>query len=148
MNFKKKFGDRVHQSLFFDRARRQAENIAASPDKLNELVNLADKKASEKGRGVLGEAWDALATCFRMIRAYARGQYRKIPWKTLVALVGTVIYFLMPLDFIPDILLGLGFADDAALILWMVKFFKSDMDRFLEWEVKNAGLSHEDREEL
>lgn len=134
MNFKKNLGNRVRKSAFFTRAMRQAEKIADNPDMLNDLVSKANKKAEAKGRSALGDAWIALGTCFRMLQAYARGQYRKIPWKTLVALVGAVVYFLMPLDFIPDILLGIGFADDAALLLWVIKSFKEDMDRFMVWE--------------
>jgi len=144
MKDKKNLGDRVHQSLFFSRAMRRAEKIAGNPDMLNDLISKADQKAFEKGRGVLGEAWTALGACFRMLRAYARGRYRKIPWKTLVAMVGTVVYFLMPFDFIPDILLGFGFADDAALILWVIKAFQNDMDRFLRWEAENPEIRNPD----
>jgi uncharacterized membrane protein YkvA (DUF1232 family) len=31
-------------------------------------------------------------------------------------LLAAIAYFIIPLDFIPDIIVGLGFADDAALV--------------------------------
>jgi len=134
MNGKKSFENRIYESRFFRNAKSKAEKIANNPDLLNDLILQADKKASEKGRGVLGEAWDSLGTCSRMLRAYARGEYRKLPWKTLVAVVGTLVYFVMPMDFIPDFLIGFGYTDDMALILWTVKSMKDDIEKFSQWE--------------
>ena len=134
MKDKKGFEKRVTESRFFKDAKRKAEKIAKNPERLNDLIQEADKKASEKGRSVLGDAWDSLATCSRMLRAYARGEYRKIPWKTLVAIIGAMVYFVMPLDFIPDFIFGLGFTDDVALILLTVKSIRDDIENYGKWE--------------
>jgi len=134
MKGKATFEKRIYQSRFFKSAKQKAEGIANNPELLNDLIHKADKKAVEKGRTVLGDAWDSLNTCFRMLRAYARGSYRKIPWKSLVAVVGAIVYFLMPLDFIPDLIFGIGFADDVALILWTVKSIQGDIEMYTEWE--------------
>lgn len=134
MNGKKNFEKRIYESRFFRDAKFKAEEISCNPKLLNDLIVKADKKALEKGRGVLGESLDTLMTFSRMLKAYAGGQYRKIPWKTVVAIVGAVVYFVMPLDFIPDFILGLGFTDDVALLLWTMKWFKSDVEEFSRWE--------------
>ncbi len=134
MKDKKSFEKRVSESRFFKDAKRKAEGIAKNPELLNDLIQKADKKALEKGRSVLGEAWDSLDTCFRMLRAYARGDYRIIPWKTLVAIVGAMVYFIMPFDFIPDFIFGFGFTDDVALILFTVKSLKDDIENYAKWE--------------
>jgi uncharacterized membrane protein YkvA (DUF1232 family) len=134
MNAKKSFENRIFNSRFFKNAQIKAEKIAQNPELLNELIHQADKKALEKGRGILGEAWDSVVISVRMLRAYVRGDYRKIPWKTLVAIVGAMVYFIMPLDFIPDFIFGLGITDDVALILWTMKSIKNDIDQFSRWE--------------
>lgn len=82
-------------------------------------------------------------TLFRMLRAYGSGAYKKIPFKTLIATVTSVVYFVMPLDFIPDILLLFGFMDDAALIAWTVKSIKTDIDQFSAWETDQAKKKDE-----
>lgn len=139
----KSFEQRIYESRFFRSAKIKAEGISNNPDLLNDLIRKADGKASEKGRGVLGDAWGSLNTCFRMLGAYARGEYRKIPWKSLVAIVGALIYFVMPLDFIPDVILGLGFTDDVALILWTVNSIKGDIDQFSQWEERDGEFEVE-----
>ncbi|NOY69708.1 MAG: DUF1232 domain-containing protein [Deltaproteobacteria bacterium] len=131
---KKTFGERISKSRIYEQAKGKASEIIKNPEKFRALLEKAEDKASAQGRGVLGEVWDTLATCLRMLKAYAGGQYREIPWKGLVAIVGAVIYFVMPLDFIPDFILGFGFVDDVALIAWTVKSIRTDIDRFAAWE--------------
>jgi uncharacterized membrane protein YkvA (DUF1232 family) len=140
VNAKNFFAKQVYDSRFFKEAAQKARDISENPEQLNALLVQADKKAREKGRGALGESWDTLMTFSRMVKAYAAGNYRKVPWKTLVAVVGAIVYFIMPLDFVPDIILGLGFADDAALLLWIMRWFKKDMDEFLVWEEEIKGI--------
>jgi len=124
----------VPKSRFFKNARSKAENIINNPEKLQELLNQADQKANIKGKGLVGEAREFLAASFRLLRAYATGQYRQTPWKSLLAITAAVVYFVMPLDVIPDLILGLGFFDDVALIMWTLKSIRTDMDRFASWE--------------
>ncbi len=132
---KKEFiAKQVLGSRFYKTAAQKARDISDNPELLDDLMDQVDKKARDKGRAVLGESWDSLMMFFRMIRAYAGGRYRKIPWKTLVGIVGTLVYFVMPFDVVPDIILGIGFMDDAALLLWTMRCFKQDMDAFAAWE--------------
>ncbi len=126
-------GKKVEKSSFYKTAKSAASEYAHSPKKLNELLDKAAKKAqSSKGR--LQEVWDSLLTCFRLLRAYATGRYRDIPWASLLSIVAAVIYFVMPLDLIPDFILSLGLIDDAVLLAWILSSLKNDIDHFIEWE--------------
>lgn len=129
----------VKKGLFFRRARRRAERYLHEPEKLRALVDRASRKAGEHV-GALEPIRERLAACFRLIKAYARGRYRTIPWNSLLILVAAVVYFVMPIDAIPDFILGLGLLDDAALLGWALKTFKSDIDVFLEWEAGQEDL--------
>jgi uncharacterized membrane protein YkvA (DUF1232 family) len=53
-------------------------------------------------------------------------------------IVGSVVYFVMSVDFILDFIVGLGFAEDAAILGWTIKTFESGIDDFIEWEEKLA----------
>lgn len=89
----------------------------------------------------LGEHSDAMAqirgdfqTMLRMVRAWAARDYRTVPWKTLVYIVAAIIYFVNPVDLIPDVLAGIGFIDDAAVAAAVVRAVHEQLLAFREWE--------------
>ena len=43
------------------------------------------------------------------------------PFKVRGALLGALAYFVMPMDVVPDIVAGLGYTDDAAVLLGTVR---------------------------
>jgi uncharacterized membrane protein YkvA (DUF1232 family) len=134
-------GRKVSQTRFFKEAKAKALEFADNPDKLSNLVEKAREKAQDKKSGPIGEVYDSLMLFFRLLIAYAKGDYREIPWKSLIAIIGSVVYFMMPLDFIPDFILAIGFIDDAALIGWTVKSIAEDIKQFSIWEQAKAAES-------
>jgi len=140
---KKISGENVEESSSYRSAKSKASEYANDPDKLNDLLDKAARKADSK-KGPLAEVWNSLMACLRLLRAYATGQYRDIPWGSLVSIIATVIYFVMPVDLIPDFLLGFGFIDDAALIGWILGSVKGDIERFIEWETTNPSSKQDD----
>lgn len=136
-------GKKVEKSSSFKSAQNAASEYAENPKKLNALLDRALKKAhSSKQR--LTEVWDSLLASFRLLRAYATGRYRDIPWTSLVSIVAAVIYFVMPLDMIPDFILALGLIDDAALLGWILSSLKSDIDNYIEWEKTQSANAEND----
>ena len=125
-------------SRAFNQAKSKAAEYINDSAKLNELIDKASKKATDK-IGVLGTVWTQLTACFRLIRAYAKGSYREVPWHSLMMIVASVIYFIMPIDLVPDFIVGFGLLDDAALLGWTMKTFSADIDGFLEWESEQAS---------
>ncbi len=51
-----------------------------------------------------------------LLAAYYAVLDRNTPTAVRATLVGALAYFIVPLDFVPDLLLGLGFTDDAAIL--------------------------------
>ena len=51
-----------------------------------------------------------------LLAAYYCAFDKETPRHVQAALLGAVAYFILPFDFIPDFIAGLGFADDAALV--------------------------------
>lgn len=77
----------------------------------------------------------------RLIKAYATGNYRDIPWKTLLMIVAAIVYFVNPLDLIPDIVPLTGLTDDFAILLWVYNSVSSEINKFLNWEKNKIGQS-------
>jgi uncharacterized membrane protein YkvA (DUF1232 family) len=124
-------------SKSYEKAKSKAEEYIKSPDKLGKLVTDATEKANRKN-GPLKEVWISLMACFRLIKAYSNGSYKKIPWQSLFMIVASVVYFVMPVDLIPDFLAGFGLLDDAALLSWTIRTFAADIDAFIQWESQSV----------
>ena len=56
-----------------------------------------------------------------LVAAYYCAFDRNTPRHVQLSLLGALAYFVMPFDAIPDMLLGLGFADDAAVLATAVR---------------------------
>ena len=102
------------------------------------LAAQAAKKA-QKNKAALQKVWDDLLTLTRLLRAWARREYTTVPWRTLVAVVAALIYFLNPFDLIPDFLPTLGLVDDATLVALVVASISEDLARFHEWEAEQGA---------
>lgn len=118
----------------FQKAKSKAEEYARDPEKAKKLVNEAMKKAKGKNKGPLGEVWRYLTALIRLTRAYFNKNYTDVPWQTIVLAIAALIYFVSPIDFIPDFIPGVGYLDDAGVISIVVASIKADLDNFLEWE--------------
>ena len=77
---------------------------------------------------------EKLALLGRIGKAYALGHYRDIPWKSILAVVLAILYFVNPLDLIPDMIPVAGLTDDVGVILWVYGSVSKEIRKFLEWE--------------
>jgi len=138
-------GEQVEHSASYRQAKNRASDYAEDPKKLNDLLDRATRKANAR-RGPLGEIWENLMACLRLLRAYASGRYKNIPWASLLSIIAAVVYFVMPTDLIPDFLLGFGYIDDAALLSWIFTAVSSDVQNFLDWEQAGTEVGPDDAE--
>lgn len=77
--------------------------------------------------------------------ATVRGQYRQLNPRALLAVVAALLYFLSPLDMIPDWLPGVGLLDDLAVLAWVVRHWQAELDAFKLWR---DAQSRETRQSL
>lgn len=68
-----------------------------------------------------------------LLVAWVRGDYRGLSSQALVSVVAALLYFLSPVDLVPDWLLGVGFLDDLAVLAWVVRRWQSEIDAFKVW---------------
>jgi len=87
-----------------------------------------------KGSGRLNRFATDIRLMFSLIRDYWQGHYRAVPWKTIAAVAGALLYVMNPLDLIPDLILGIGFIDDAGVVALCLKLAESDLHRYAAWK--------------
>ena len=115
----------------------KAKEYINKPEKTDVLLKDAGKKA-DQNKGALAEIWDNLQLLFDLLGAWRRGEYRKIPTRSIVTIIASIIYFVSPIDLVPDFLIGLGIVDDAAVIGFVLKQISVDLDSFRIWKEVNG----------
>jgi uncharacterized membrane protein YkvA (DUF1232 family) len=123
-------------NAYFKKAKRRASGILQDPKRLRRLLAAAGEKLRHLRNDTEGmQTLRSQANTFiRMIRAYQTGKYKRTPWKSLLLITAGIIYFVSPLDLIPDFIPVLGFMDDITVLLWIVNSVGKDVDSFKEWE--------------
>lgn len=119
----------------FDQAKERASKILSQPERINRLLNTSKEKLSrlelkeQDFKGILG----MIRTFIRMLKAFKAGQFA-IPWATIIMIVAALVYFVVPLDMLPDFIPIAGYIDDFTVILAIFKKVKEDVVAFQVWE--------------
>ena len=123
-----------------EKTKSKAEEYVRDPEKSKQLLEEALKKAKEKekSKGPLADLWNSLTALLRLLQAYIRHEYTDIPWGSIVMVVVAIIYFVSPIDLIPDWIPIAGYIDDAAVIAFVIRQIKVDLDNFLKWEAEQT----------
>jgi len=113
---------------------KQVDIIVRQEQKVVELLKNVVRKLSNLAHNPKVQKLTAPVQIFiRMIKAHFNGQH-KIEFSTLGLIVLALVYFISPIDLIPDFLGFIGFADDLSVILAVYAKIKDEVDKFLEWE--------------
>lgn len=128
------------RNIFFNAAVEKAARLAGKPGRLLTLTGkLTTRLARVDWRALKKEDIEArFKTLGRMVRAYATGRYREVPWKAFIIVVAAVVYFLNPLDLIPDFIPGLGLTDDFAVLAWVYQTVSDEVEKFEAWEKSSS----------
>jgi uncharacterized membrane protein YkvA (DUF1232 family) len=131
---------RVLSSVFFKNANVKAGKMMGKSVLILNLLKESIQKASEAGgpKALLDKIINKVTLIGRLIKAYIAGDYREVSKGTLLKMVASLIYFVSPIDLIPDFLYGLGLADDLALLSWVINSIEEDLTKFEEWEAKES----------
>lgn len=128
---------RARLSRFLETFKGEAAAYVGDREKLSGLLSAVARYAGAHRSSLQGCASD-LRTLADLIRAWLSGEYRNVSRGTIILAVAALIYFLSPIDVIPDFLAPLGFTDDIAAIALVIRSIKGDIDRFTEWR-KDKG---------
>lgn len=124
----------------FKGAKNKARNVAGNKERLMGLIKsvIIKLQHTEDRHEVIQKAKSKLYTLVRMLKAYTRGDYKDIPWKAILLITAGLIYFVNPLDVVPDFLPVAGMLDDAAIILYIFSSINKEIEEFSKWEADFA----------
>jgi len=124
-----------------ERSKTKAEEYLRDAKKSREFVEEAYKKAKNNSASssLQTDFWSQLKAFIRMLKAYLNKEYTVVPWTSIVLVAGTVLYFLSPIDLILDWLPLAGFVDDAAVLVFVFRQIRLDLEKFQAWEIARVN---------
>ncbi|MCP1199159.1 YkvA family protein [Notoacmeibacter sp. MSK16QG-6] len=98
------------------------------------LAPVSDKERSEREAHVRRSFWAKLKRVARkipfvedLVAAYYCALDPNVPVRARGILLAALAYFILPFDFLPDIILGIGFTDDMAVLMYAISTIRGHM---------------------
>ena len=118
--------------------KKKAEQYIDNPAKTDNLLAKVLRKAdSSKQNEVIGNILDKIYLLFNLVKDWTNGNYRSISKTAMIAVIAGLIYFVTPIDAVPDIIAGLGLVDDAAVLGLIINQIDKELVRYQEWRKIN-----------
>lgn len=110
----------------------EAEELIDDDMAFEEKLLAAEKKLSNIPK--IGDYLAYLPTLISMVNAWRKKEYTEIPVASILMVSGAILYFLSPIDTIPDAIPGVGLVDDAAVIALAVGAVGNDIKDYRKWQ--------------
>lgn len=125
-----------------EQAKKQLKKEAKKVKKKEDLRDLLSKQKKIENKirknESVNEYVDKVRVMFGLIRDYTKGSYRQVPWKTIAAVAGGLLYAFNPFDLIPDFIPMVGMVDDAAVIAACLRLVNDDLEDYLSWKLSSS----------
>lgn len=116
-----------------NKSKNKAEKLLTDKDKTKKTINDAFSKAA-KNEGPISRVFEDLKLLVSLVKDYLSGEYKEIHYGSIVAIVGGLIYFLAPLDFITDFIPIAGLTDDVFILGLVIKQVSGDLKKYAQWK--------------
>ena len=123
-----------------DKFSEKAKQIIDNPEKvsavLKKAVSLCDDLSNLR---IIGKYFNEAALVCSMIDDYICKRYTQIPMATVITLLAAVLYFVSPIDIIPDFIPVIGHLDDMVIFAFVRDAAKADLKKYEKWKKKNEN---------
>lgn len=117
---------------------KRARNVTR--DDIADVLGKEGKAKAIIGKaGFLSQYWSDIKTSFALIRDWFNGSYDKVPARMIVSLAGALIYLVSPIDLIPDWVPMAGLVDDAAILAFVFRLSKVDLNAYRRWKNRKVA---------
>ena len=114
---------------------KKAEKVLTNSKKLDKVLVRTEKKLNLLP--VVGTSLAMIPSMISLVRSYTKKEYTEIPIGTIIAIISALLYFISPVDLIPDVIPVAGHLDDAAVVGACIALVKSDLDEYKKWRENN-----------
>ena len=114
-----------------DSKKTQAEYITNNEDAFAKFLKSIE--TTLKKIPSVGNLLSDIPLLVSLVKSYIDGEYKEIPYNSIVAVVATLLYVISPIDIIPDIIPVVGFTDDAMAVAFCIKMIHDDLEKYKTW---------------
>lgn len=105
---------------------------------LKKLSKLVYKKI-ESSVQQYADVAERIKIMVRMVQSWRNKSYRNISTASIFIAIVILLYFVNPIDVLPDFIPIIGGLDDAILLAYLLKVIDKEIEKFIVWEDANAS---------
>ena len=130
----------VDDDLMFNDYDEAIEKFKAgiTKDSIPDLIANIEKGIPKMSPAIQGPAKDILGLV-GMVNDWVTGQYKGIPWETILTIIAALTYVVSPVDVIPDVVPVAGVIDDEFVITKVLPAIKYDVAKYKEWKSQQGN---------
>jgi len=117
----------------FGKSKKEAEEVVNDEEKVEGIIDEAAGKA-EKEKNSLTQIWHQLQLFISLLKDYFSGEYTYVPKAHIVLILAGVLYFILPFDFAPDFIPGIGYIDDAFVLSVIARQMIYILEEYETWK--------------
>lgn len=121
---------------------KDAEKVLKDPKEIDRLLMRAEKRI--KSIPLVGEKLADIPVMISVLKNYKDKKYTDIPLVSIISIISALLYFVSPIDIIPDTIPGIGYIDDIAVVAMCMNAIEKDMKKYLAWCKENGLILEEE----
>ena len=115
----------------------QSEALLNDKDELDDFLYRLGQKINDMP--FVGKKFSMIPVMISLVKNYVQGKYTTIPYGTILAVLSALIYFLAPIDIVPDFIPLAGYLDDMAVLGLCMNMVSIDIETYEKWR-QDQGL--------
>lgn len=124
-----------------DKFSEKAKELIDNPEKVSTVLEKAISLCDDMGKiRIIGKHFREASLVCNMLNDYICKRYTKIPSATVITLLAAVLYFISPIDIIPDFLPLIGHLDDMMVFAFVRDAAKAYLKKYEKWKKGNENL--------
>lgn len=114
----------------------KAEKILNDKEKMNEFLKRLENNLNNTT--LEGEKFQKIPELIELLKRYVDYEYTEISQKSITTIICTLLYWLAPIDVIPDTTPGIGYDDDNMIMDTCLKQIGIELKEYQEWKELNS----------